>query len=432
MARQHDTTQPSGLPARRAAVQLLRGVTEEKEQLSVLLASGVLDRLEPGDRARAQRLAVTTLREMGRADTVISQFVEKMPPAVALNILRLAVVELCVEGEAPHGVVDSAVNLMKRSGRSPRMAGLANAVLRKVATEGPQMWPDLPTSSMPKWLRPRVVHLFDEATAQAIEAAHQKGPTLDLTLRDETRATHWAKELDAEILPTGSLRLRRCAQVTDLPGYTEGAWWVQDAAAAIAARMLDARKGEQVLDMCAAPGGKTMQLAATGADVTALDISPERMARVEENLTRTGLTARLVVEDALNMPDDVLFDAVLLDAPCSATGTIRRHPDLPYAKDGKQLNELFALQSDMIDTAVSLLKPGGRLVFCTCSLLFDEGERQAKTAMERHGLTEIETTLPGVEATWRSRVGGLRLAPHLWPERGGMDGFFMIALRKPE
>lgn len=432
MARHDDTPAPSGLHARRAAVSLLRGVLEDKEQLSVLLASGVLDRLEPGDRARAQRLAVTTLRELGRADTVISQFVDRMPPDVALNILRLAVVELCVEGEAPHGVVDSAVNLMKRTGRSPRMAGLANAVLRKVATEGPQMWPDLPPSRMPKWLRPRVVHLFDEAAAQTIEDVHQKGPPLDLTLREQTRADHWAEELGAEILPTGSLRITRNVQVTELPGYAEGVWWVQDAAAALGARMLDAQKGEHVLDLCAAPGGKTLQLAATGATVTALDISSERMGRVEENLTRTGLVAKLLVEDALNMSEDVLYDAILLDAPCSATGTIRRHPDLPYAKDGKQLNELFALQTDLIDAAVSLLKPGGRLVYCTCSLMFDEGERQAKTAMERHGLTEIETSLPGVEPEWRSRVGGLRLAPHFWAERGGMDGFFMIALRKLE
>ncbi|EPX77854.1 RsmB/NOP family class I SAM-dependent RNA methyltransferase [Litoreibacter arenae] len=431
MAR-HDTSSPSGLHARRAAVQLLRGVLEEKEQLSVLLGSGVLDRLEPADRARAQRLATTTLREVGRADVVISQFVEKMPPDVALNILRLAVVELCVEGEAPHGVVDSAVNLMKRSGRSPRMAGLANAVLRKVATEGPQMWPDIPPSRMPKWLRPRVVHLFDEATVETIEAAHLAGAPLDITLRDETKAEYWAEQLGAEVLPTGSLRINGSVQVTDLPGFEEGAWWIQDAAAAIAARMLNAQKGEVVLDMCAAPGGKTMQLAASGAEVTALDISPERMMWVEENLQRTGLTAKLIVEDALNAPDDVLYDAILLDAPCSATGTIRRHPDLPYVKDGKQLNELFALQADMIDTAVSLLKPGGRLVFCTCSLLFDEGERQAKTAMERHGLTEIETDLKGVEPEWRSRVGGLRLSPSYWPDRGGMDGFFMIALRKPE
>ena len=424
---QDHTSPSSGLHARRAAVQLLRGVLEEKEQLSVLLGSGVLDRLEPADRARAQRLATTTLRELGRADVVISQFVEKMPPEVALNILRLAVVELCVEGEAPHGVVDSAVNLMKRSGRSPRMAGLANAVLRKVATEGPQMWADIPPSRMPKWLRPRVVHLFDEATAQAIEAAHLAGAPLDITLREEDKAEHWAKQLGAELLPTGSLRIDRSVQVTELPGFAEGAWWIQDAAAAIAARMLNAQKGEVVLDMCAAPGGKTMQLAATGADVTALDISPERMAWVEENLQRTGLIAKLVIEDALNAPDDVL-----LDAPCSATGTIRRHPDLPYAKDGTQLNELFALQSDMIDTAVSLLKPGGRLVFCTCSLLFDEGERQAKTAMARHGLTEIEPDLKGIEPEWRSRVGGLRLSPSYWADRGGMDGFFMIALRKPE
>ncbi|SFR36690.1 RsmB/NOP family class I SAM-dependent RNA methyltransferase [Litoreibacter janthinus] len=431
MAR-HETTTPSGLHARRAAVQLLRGVLEEKEQLSVLLGSGVLDRLEPADRARAQRLATTTLRELGRADVVISQFVEKMPPEVALNILRLAVVELCVEGEAPHGVVDSAVNLMKRSGRSPRMAGLANAVLRKVATEGPQMWADIPASPMPKWLRPRVVHLFDEETVQAIEAAHLAGAPLDITLRDETKAEYWAEQLGAEVLPTGSLRGTGSMQVTELPGFAEGAWWIQDASAAIAARMLNAQKGEAVLDMCAAPGGKTMQLAATGADVTALDISAERMAWVEENLQRTGLTAKLMVEDALNVPDDVLYDAILLDAPCSATGTIRRHPDLPYVKDGKQLDELFALQSDMIDTAVSLLKPGGRMVFCTCSLLFDEGERQAKTAMERHGLTEIEPDMKGLEPEWRSRVGGLRLSPSYWSDRGGMDGFFMIALRKPE
>lgn len=429
----HQETPPSsGLHARRAAVHLLRGVLEDKEPLSILLGSGVLDRLEPSDRARAQRLATTTLRELGRADVVISQFVEKTPPEVALNILRLAVVELCVEGEAPHGVVDSAVNLMKRSGQSPKMAGLANAVLRKVATEGPQMWPDMPPSTLPKWMRARVVHLLDEETVQAIEQAHLAGAPLDITLRDEATADHWAEQLGADVLPTGSLRISRSVQVSELPGFSEGAWWVQDAAAAMAARMLDVKSGEAVLDMCAAPGGKTMQLVATGAQITALDISRERMGLVEENLQRLGMSAKLVVEDALNMADDVLYDAVLLDAPCSATGTIRRHPDLPYVKDGKHLDELFALQSDMIDAAVSVLKPGGRLVYCTCSLLFDEGERQAKAAMARHGLTEVEVEMAGVDAAWRGRVGGLRLSPSYWPDRGGMDGFFMIALRKPE
>ncbi|PTX57660.1 16S rRNA (cytosine967-C5)-methyltransferase [Litoreibacter ponti] len=430
MVRPHSPP-PTGLPARQAAVMLMRGVLEEKEQLSTLLGAGLLDRLEPADRARAQRLAVTTLRELGRADTVISQFVDKMPPAKAINVLRLAVVELCVEGAAAHGVVDSAVNLMKRSGNSPRMAGLANAVLRKVATEGPQMWPDLPPSKLPKWLRPRIVHLLDEEQTQAIEAAHQAGAPLDLTLRDEAKTTEWAGRLGAEVLPTGSLRIARNVQVSELDGYEEGAWWVQDAAAAIAAQMLGASKGERVLDMCAAPGGKTMQLAATGAEVVALDVSSERMARVEQNLSRTGMVADLVIEDALNF-DAPPFDAILLDAPCSATGTIRRHPDLPFVKNGSAMAELCALQSDMIDAAVSLLKPGGRLVYCTCSLLFDEGERQAKTAMERHGLVEIETRPTGVPSEWRSRVGGLRITPNLWPERGGLDGFFMIALRKPE
>ncbi|MFY0693334.1 MAG: methyltransferase domain-containing protein [Paracoccaceae bacterium] len=424
-----------GLAARRAALQILRGVLEEKTQLSDLLGpQGALAGLDPADRARAQRLAATTLRQLERADTLLERYIDRRPPLPALNILRLAAIELCVEGAAPHGVVDSAVSLMRKNRKAGQFTGLANAVLRKVAETGPELWADLPVPALPKWLRRRIVHIYDETIVRAIEAAHLAGAPVDLTLKDGEGAALWAEKLGAEILPTGSLRLAGSAQVTDLPGYADGAWWVQDAAAAVPVRLLDPQPGETILDLCAAPGGKTLQLAAAGATVTALDLSKARMVRLRENLRRTELSATCVTADALSWDSPAPFDAVVLDAPCSATGTIRRHPDLPYVKTGKDLDQLFALQSDLIDRAVALLKPGGRLLYCTCSLLTEEGERQAKLAMARHGLSEIapDCARLGLDPEVLRDGGGLRLRPDYWAERGGMDGFFMIALRKPE
>ncbi|NNK79623.1 MAG: methyltransferase domain-containing protein [Litoreibacter sp.] len=424
-----------GLAARRVAVQLLRGVLEEKSQLSDLLgAQGPLAGLDGPDRARAQRLTVTTLRQLDRADTLLDGFMDRRPPLPALNILRLAVVELCVEGAAPHGVVDSAVSLMRKNRKAGQFTGLANAVLRKVAEEGPALWADLPVPALPKWLRRRIVHIYDENTVRAIEAAHLAGAPLDLTLKNERDAHAWAEKLDAELLPTGSLRIARSAQVTDLPGYDTGHWWVQDAAAAIPVRLLAPQPGETILDLCAAPGGKTLQLAAAGAKVTALDLSKSRMVRLRENLRRTDLSATCVTADALSWESPEPFDSIVLDAPCSATGTIRRHPDLPHVRTGKDLDQLFQLQSDLIDRAVALLKPGGRLLYCTCSLLTEEGERQAKLAIVRHGLSEIapDCAALGLGPEVLREGGGLRLRPDYWAERGGMDGFFMIALRKPE
>jgi len=224
--------------------------------------------------------------------------------------------------------------------------------------------------------------------------------------------------------------LQDAGQVTALEGFDKGDWWVQDAAAALPAKLLAPQKGEAVLDLCAAPGGKTMQISATGADVTALDLSKARMGRVEENLKRTKLDARLEVGDALAW-DGGPYDAILLDAPCTATGTIRRHPDLPYAKDGSDFPQLFQLQERMIDHALSLLKPGGRMVFCTCSLLFDEGEIQVEDALKRHPELRVEKpALNGVDPDWITAEGGLRLRPDYWAERGGMDGFYMALLRK--
>jgi 16S rRNA (cytosine967-C5)-methyltransferase len=260
----------------------------------------------------------------------------------------------------------------------------------------------------------------------AIETVQSQEPPLDLTLREGFPHPEGA------LLPTGSLRLRSPGQLSTLPGYAEGGWWVQDAAAALPAKLLQPQPGERILDLCAAPGGKTLQLAAAGAEVTALDISAPRMARVEANLARTGLTATLVTADALHWQPETPFDAILLDAPCSATGTIRRHPDLPFVKDGSELPSLTTLQTQLIDRALIWLKPGGRLVFSTCSLLPEEGEAQLTAALHRHPtLTAERTALAGIDPAWWTPEGALRLRPDYWAETGGMDGFFMVRLRKP-
>ncbi|MCI2399843.1 RsmB/NOP family class I SAM-dependent RNA methyltransferase [Aliiroseovarius subalbicans] len=404
---------------RKVVVDLLGDVIEHGRLLSEVLPKRV-ESLPPEDRARVQRLVLSTLRGMDRADRLLGPHLKKRPPLRVLNILRLGVVELCAGG-ASHGVVNSCVEIAKANGATQRMSGLVNAVLRKVDVA---KWDTLPVPRLPKWLRKPLIDDYGKASVEAMEVAHFAGAPLDLTPKGG---------LDfGEALPTGSVRVRDVGMVTALPGYDAGAWWVQDVAAALPAKVLNATTGERVLDLCAAPGGKTMQLAATGADVVAVDISETRMARVGENLARCGLSAELVVSDALEYEGGP-FDAVLLDAPCTATGTIRRHPDLPYAKDGSDFPGLFELQEYLIDRALGLLKPGGRLVFCTCSLLIDEGEEQVRDALGRHpGLTlELDAlAIPGVDPAW---IGdeGLRTRPDFWADKGGMDGFFITAMRKP-
>jgi 16S rRNA (cytosine967-C5)-methyltransferase len=348
----------------------------------------VPEALPPEERARAARLAAETLRWAGRADRMLGPHLRQRPPEEVLNLLRLGTVELCVDGAAPHGVVDAAVTLAKGQLATRRQAGLVNAVLRRVSEEAAK-WETLPVPELPKWLRKRLLAAWGKAAVAAMEAAHAAGAPLDLTPRDGDAAA-LAAAVGGEALPTG-VSPASAAQVTALPGYAEGRFWVQDAAAALPARVLAPAPGATVLDLCAAPGGKTMQLAAMGARVTALDISGPRMARVTENLARTGLSAETVVADALTW-DGGPFDAVLLDAPCTATGTIRRHPDLPFVKDEAQVAALAALQAALLDRAVALVRPGGRIVFCTCSLLPEEGEAQVEAALARHpGLA----TIPG-------------------------------------
>lgn len=419
-----------GLAARRTALWLLCQVTAERRALTDLLPKAV-KRLAPEERAHAQRLVNETLRWMNRADRMLGPYLKKRPDPGVLNALRLGVVELAVCAAPAHAVVDSMVSLMRERPRTDGSAALVNAVLRRAAGKLDR-WETLPPPRMPGWLRRRMVNAYGASAAVAMEQSHCAGAPLDITPRDSD-ASALAAKVGGFVLPTGSVRVPKAGQVSAMPNYRNGDWWVQDASSAVPARLLAAQPGEKVLDMCAAPGGKTMQLAAAGADVTALDISAERMKRVRENLARTRLNARLAVSDALVWRADAAFDAILLDAPCSATGTIRRRPDIPYVRDGSGLEEMLDLQARLIDRAALLLRPGGRLVYCTCSLLPEEGEAQVERALSRHRdlLVDLEALRSlGPECSdWLVEMG-LRLRPDGWAELGGMDGFFVTALQK--
>lgn len=413
------------LGARRSAIYLLDQVLGEQRLLSECLGSGKLDHLPPQDRARAQRLATETLRGLERADRLLHKHLRKKPPLSVHNALRLGTVELC-QGEAAHGVVNAMVQIVSSHKRNNHLKGLVNAVLRKIAAEGPAAWPELRAPRLPKWLRGPLVQAWGGEAVGVMEQAHFAGAALDITSKPAAESLP-----DGTTLPTGSLRMSTGGQVSGLPGYDAGGWWVQDAAAAVPVQVLAPQSGEKILDLCAAPGGKTLQIAAAGADVVALDSSESRMNRVRENLSRTGLSAVVVVDDALTHQGQ--YDAILLDAPCSATGTIRRHPDLPHAKDGEEFGGLIELQAKMLAHAWTLLKPGGRLVYCTCSLLPDEGEVQVEEALAATPDMTVDRKaldVAGIDQSWITEEGGLRLRPDYWPELGGMDGFYIACLRK--
>ena len=414
----------AGLEARRAAVLAMTAVTEEGRLLSEALPRLTAD-LGPGDKARANRLATGALRWAGRSDRLLGPHLRLKPEDPILNLLRLAIFEIFVESAPEHAAVDAAVTLSSRA-----KAGLVNGVMRNLLRRQP-VWDKTPLPGVPKWLRKRLVPAWGKGALAEMEAVFAAEPPLDLTLRNRDETETWAERLGAEIRPDGGLRLQEFRQVSNMPGFEEGAWWVQDAGASVAARVLDVQAGAEVLDLCAAPGGKTLQLAAAGARITALDVSKDRMARVTENLKRTGLEAETIVADALKWQPEKTFDAILLDAPCSASGTLRRHPDLAYARDGSGIDALVALQAQLLSRAASWLKPGGRLVYCTCSLFPEEGEAQAKAALSRHKSLSIVPPEGGwIDPVWATDAGTLRLRPDHWKDRGGIDGFFVAAFEK--
>lgn len=412
----------SGGMTRRRAVEMMTAVTQDGRLLAEVMPKA-LEGMSPADRARAGRLATEALRFAQRSDRVLGPYLRNKPEDPVMNVLRLAVYELFETGAAAHGVVNDAVNLSVRS-----KSGMVNAVLRNVL-RSEVAWSDLPVPSLSKWLRKRLVAAWGKDAVAAIETVVAGSPPLDLTPKHDGAAL--AEAVGGVLLPTGSVRLGSAGQVSALPGYQDGGWWVQDAAAALPARLLDVQPGARVLDLCAAPGGKTMQLAAAGAAVTALDISEARMERVRENLGRTGLAAEIVVADALTWSPETPFDAILLDAPCSATGTLRRHPDLHFAKTGDEIARLTDLQDQLLTRALDWLSPEGRLVFCTCSLLPDEGEARIEALLKAH--PELTVALPDaawIDPRWRVDTG-LRIRPDHWQAEGGIDGFFITLLQKP-
>ncbi len=415
---------------RQAALNMLNQVLTEGRLMSEAGVQRALEGLDGASKARAMRLANETLRNIERADKLLKSHLRKAPSPYVMNLLRLSTIELAQGGDA-HGVVNEAVTLVSKHKKYGSMKGLVNAVLRKVAADVPEKFAILRAPRLPKWLRGPLSEAYSRDVVGAMEVAHHAGAPLDISVK--SGAADWAEKLGGTLTPFGSVRLQDAGQVTALEGFSEGDWWVQDAAAALPAKLLNAKAGETVLDMCCAPGGKTMQLAATGADVTALDLSENRLKRVQENLARTHLTAKVVCGDALEHAGS--YDAVLLDAPCSATGTIRRHPDLPHAKNGDTFGPLIELQARMLAHTASLVKKGGRLVYCTCSLLPDEGEVQVEDFLETHPDFAADTEAlkrDGIDPEWITEEGGLRLRPDYWSALGGMDGFYIAVLKRAQ
>jgi 16S rRNA (cytosine967-C5)-methyltransferase len=352
------------------------------------------------------------------------------------HALRAGAAQLLFLGTSPHAAVGETVTAVRTLPKGDSFAGLANAVLRRVAEAGQGALEGLdgPRLDTPDWLWRSWHAAYGLAGARAIAAAHAAEPPLDLTLRPGEDPAAWAARLGAAVLPTVSLRLPAAHDaVRALPGYAEGAWWVQDAAAALPAHLLAAQPGERVADLCAAPGGKTAQLAAAGAVVTAVERSPERAARIGENLARLGLAAEVVVADAAAWTPPAPFDAVLLDAPCTATGTIRRHPDIPHVKREGDVAALAPAQDALLAAAARMLRPGGRLVYAVCSLEPEEGEGAVARALAAGAPLVPQPfsseELPGLPEAI-TPAGWLRTTPALWPDRGGMDGFFAARLTR--
>lgn len=420
------------LSARRAALDLLDVVLRRREPLDLARnrQGPAWAELSPRDRAFAFLLAATVLRRLGEIDHTLAHHLRRplaRAPWPVRHALRLGVAQLLYLGTPAHAAVDASVAL---AGETAGRRGLVNAVLRRVAEAGPDPEIDAARLDTPDWLWRSWRDAYGEATCRAITEAHLREPPLDLTPAGDV--ARWSAALGARVLPTGTLRLEGAGRIEELAGFGDGAWWVQDAAAALPVRLLGEVAGRPVYDLCAAPGGKTAQLAAAGARVTAVDRSETRLARLQRNLDRLGLVADVVVADVLQWRAEPA-QAVLLDAPCTATGTIRRHPDVLRTRGPGDVARLAELQARLLTAAAELVAPGGLLVYCVCSLQPEEGEAQVATWLERDGrfrrvaITTAEVAGSGELLT---PVGDLRTLPCHWAEQGGMDGFYACRLQR--
>ena len=443
MARPRTSPQPEvpGLAARRIAADILDGVLRRRialdEQFSGKNAHPGLPALAERDRALARRLTATVLRRLGTLRHLVGGYLEKGFPSDAPRaetILLLGAAQILWLEVPDHAAVDLSVRLAQADRRAGRYAGLVNAVFRRVAQHGATASFDDISRDTPEWLLKRWTGIYGSDTARAIAAANGHEPALDLTVKQDTES--WAERLRGRVMPTGTVRTLAHGAISLLPGFSEGAWWVQDAAAALPVRLFGDLRGKNVADLCAAPGGKTAQLAFAGANVTAVDRSPVRINRLRENLARLSLDAETVVADALEW-DGGPFDAVLVDAPCSSTGTIRRHPDVPWLKSEADVSVLTSLQQRLLDRAVGLLKPGATLVYCVCSLEPEEGENQTTALLARDPRVARKPITPQDvfdRAEFVTPDGDLRTLPlHLVdpdPRWGGLDGFYATHLTR--
>ncbi|MBI5939515.1 MAG: methyltransferase domain-containing protein [Caulobacterales bacterium] len=418
-----DQIEDIGLPAREAAAQFLEAALARRAGLDEAFAGSAGRGLSPRDRAFARALTMAALRHLGTIDRVLEPKLQRAPPERVRSLLRLGATQLFWMDVPDHAAVSTMVALADRVVATRKFKGLINAVLRGLQRDGKPA--DDPETLAPAWLMARWQAAFGPEQARAVAAAIAEEPATDLSVRDPADAAALAALIEGEVLPGGSIRTRRRGDLAEWPAFAEGRWWVQDAGAAIPTRLLDVKPGETALDLCAAPGGKTLQLAAAGAAVVAVDRNADRLKRVAENLARLRLTAEVVTADARSWSDKRTFDAVLLDAPCSATGTFRRHPDVLWAAAPGDIASLAEVQTRMLDSAAARLTRGGRLVYCVCSLEPEEGEGQVRGFLARHPeftLAPVTAGEGGAPAASVSPEGWLRILPHHL--EGGIDGFF--------
>lgn len=407
--------QPSGIHARKAALRLLDAVLRRGETLDQAFAAATGDVRKFEDKALARAIATEALRWLIDLDALIDSATARPLPADAKPrmVLRMMLAQWLRLGTPPHAVVATGLDLL--SGGPRRLAHGVFATLTKAEASLPAA-PTLPAEVAARW----------GERGAAIASGLAEPPPLDLALRDWSETAHWTNQLGGDSLAPGHVRLPRGANVEKLPGFKEGAWWVQDLAASLPARLLGPGEGRHVLDLCAAPGGKSLQLAAAGWNVTALDVSKRRLELLRDNLKRTNLKAGIVRADALTWEPRHKFDAILLDAPCTATGTARRHPDVLHRIGPRQIAEMAELQAALLAKAQDWLKPGGTLVYAVCSLEDAEGPGQtAKVALAPMPVTPDETATdisPTAE-------GWLRTDPGMLRDAGGLDGFFIARWR---
>jgi 16S rRNA (cytosine967-C5)-methyltransferase len=422
-----------GLPARRLAWKAVSDVLAHRVPLDdALERHAPQGSLSSEDAGLARAIAAVTFRRFGAIRHALLQRLKEGLPGEwqVLALLATGAAQILFMDVPDHAAVDTSVTLARGGQRTAHLSGLVNAILRRLIRERSEalLAAEAPLLDTPEWLAQRWSARYGDETTAAIALAHRAGASLDVSVKGDPDA--WAERLMGHLLPTGSIRIPERTRITDLPGFREGAWWVQDAAAALPARLLGARPGGRVLDLCAAPGGKTATLANAGAQVLAVDRSAKRLERLQENLARLGLQADILAADALAL-EVPPADAVLLDAPCSATGTIRRHPDVAWSKRPQDIVALADLQRRLLDKAATLVRPGGRLVYCTCSLEPEEGEEQAAAFLARHpGFTRVPIRsheVGGLEELIDPQ-GDLRSLPcHLADVSGGrpgLDGFF--------